>query len=202
MSTLTSDYIAIDTNVFEHLMNPEKNKNGHIHKLLGTLTKRKIRLLIDNKRKILGEYNNKIPRYFKKANEAKNERFLLDYFIKNLQQHEKISVNLEDNLMTAIKKIVPENKGADRYFVYVAFKKGRVLVTNDRADFIDEGNQTEEKKRKLLKIQKKYFKKHKKQYQEDYENQADILTSAEAWQQAETTNSKRRPTNEKNNYIE
>ncbi len=47
MNNLTPDLIAIDTNVFEHLMNPEKNTNCHIHELLKRFIEDQINLLID-----------------------------------------------------------------------------------------------------------------------------------------------------------
>ena len=50
MNILTEDFIAIDTNVFEHLFNPEKNTDNHIWNLIERLYKDEIGLLIDGPR--------------------------------------------------------------------------------------------------------------------------------------------------------
>ena len=41
------DSVAIDTNVFMHLLNPEQNPDGHIHRLLGFLIEQQTGLLTD-----------------------------------------------------------------------------------------------------------------------------------------------------------
>jgi len=151
MSNLTSDWIAIDTNVFEHLMNPQKNTCNHIYKLLTQFIKDKILLLTDNRRKIINEYLQNLPEYLKYKNDRMGEGTLLFHFLK-IENHEVIHVDLSDNLMSAIKKIIPEHKKTDRFFVYVAFKRNKIFVTNDRKDIIDEGTKYGERKRKLLRV--------------------------------------------------
>ena len=172
MNNLTSDYIAVDTNVFEHLMNPQNNTSNHIYKLLTQFINDKILLLVDNKNKIKHEYLQNFQEYLKHKSDRMGEGILLFHFFK-MENHEVIDVNLSDNLMNAIKKIVPEHKGVDRFFVYVAFKKSRVLVTNDKEDIIDEGPKCGERRRKLL--------KHTKRYRPRSEGTAAILTSQEAY---------------------
>ena len=171
MNNLTSDWIAVDTNVFEHLMNPQKNICNHIHKLLTKFIEDKILLLIDDRRKIIKEYFQHLPEYLKDTNDRMGEGKLLFHFLKT-ENYKIIQVDLSDNLMSAIKKIVSKHKRADRFFVYVAFKKSRVLVTNDQKDIIDEGTKCGERRRKLL--------KNTKQYRPRGEGKADILTSQEA----------------------
>ena len=51
MNKITCDYIAIDTNVFEHLLNPHENCANHIDKLLGTLAADRVGLIVDEKKK-------------------------------------------------------------------------------------------------------------------------------------------------------
>ncbi|MDE0119053.1 MAG: hypothetical protein OXM55_03485 [Bdellovibrionales bacterium] len=176
MNNLVSDWIAVDTNVIQHLMDPEKNTCCHIHKLLERFIKDEISLLVDDKQKITSQYSVKLQEYFKNKQERKEFKLLKSFFEYCLvNRKEEVPVNLSDNLMTAINKIVPEHKGADRFFVYVAFKKSRVLVTNDQKDIIDEGNKRGERRKKLLKSTKKYRPSDKQG------KKSDILTSKEAY---------------------
>ena len=179
MNGLTSDCIAIDTNIFEHLLNPKHNTKNHISKLFEKLMDDEIALLMDDKKRITAEYSNKIEKILdKKDVEIKGEIRVLgtvySYFMDN---KEIVPVDFLDPLMTAITKIIPANKGADRFFVYVAFKKGRILITNDRKDMIDEGNQAGKRRQKLLQKTKKYRLK-----------EANILTSATAYEKLNMAN--------------
>lgn len=212
MNNLTKDFIAIDTNVFEHLFNQKKNVNQHISKLIKRLYKDKIRLLIDAPKKdnsprgddtpieeirIVEEYKgSRIMREYRRrlfphdphvkeqnsprqdgsaelqegdaeSQEKGAERILLDILLRN---PERVYVKQTDNLMRSIKGIIEVQEGkpvTDRFFVYVAFKKERVLVTNDRGDIL---NNKEELKRRARKAQKRRLK------------DADILSSQEAYE--------------------
>lgn len=142
MNGLTNDLIAIDANVFEHLLNPQENTNGHIGDLLQQLIKDKIRLLVDDKDKIVNEYKSCLLSYMEKTtvDEGKAERIILRYWLLPQNKgaiHEIVLVNQLDDLMTAITELIPPTKRKDRFYVYVAFKKGRVLVTNDHKDIVD-----------------------------------------------------------------
>ena len=44
--------IAIDTNIFVHLLNPAVNHGSHIDKLLGKLIQLRYQLLVDSMKKI------------------------------------------------------------------------------------------------------------------------------------------------------
>ena len=171
MNSLTSDWIAIDTNVFEHLMNPEKNVNNHISILFKRFIDNKISLLVDNKKKIITEYDSRISAYLKNPEKGVEYRLLKSFFEYGLGNNKKIVVDLNDALMISITKVIPAHKGADRFFVYVAFKRGRILITNDREDMIDQNNQKGKKRKELLKKTKRYRCKEKE----------DILTSEEAY---------------------
>ena len=47
MTTLEfQDAVAIDTNVFVHLKNPEQNPDRHIHRFLGVLVEQGVELLV------------------------------------------------------------------------------------------------------------------------------------------------------------
>ena len=169
MNNLTSDYIAVDTNVFQHLLNPRYNKDNRIFKLLNRFMEDNISLLVDSEKQIQEEYLESLWGYIKKtAKEGKGEGKILR---KLLDSPKKVLVNLSDELMTCITKTVPETrgKGIDRLFVYVAFKTGKFLITNDKEDMIDNGHRKDEKRKELRKC-----RSHKNR-------KADILTSEEAY---------------------
>ena len=164
------DSIAIDVNVFEHLMNKQENINNHIHKLLEKFINDRILLLVDDQGKIKNEYYQNLVKYINNQDEDSIERQLLEYFFINSDNQKSIPVKLKDDLMVSITKIIPARKGADRFYVYVAFKNGKYLVTNDRRDMIDESNKQGQKRKALLKNTKKYRPRG-----------ANILTSQEAY---------------------
>ena len=138
MSTYTfQDAVAIDTNVFVHLLNREHNDDGHIHLLLVMLAEQGVKLLVDNRDVIQREYaRNVIPML---AGDSVNggEVYLLQYFMDvNFQQ--RVTVNPRDELMAAIRQVIVEpSKNADRTFVYVAFHEGKLLISNDWTDIVD-----------------------------------------------------------------
>lgn len=173
MDNLPSDWIAIDTNIFGHLISPKHNSDKHIYNLLKYLKDNNVLLLVDDRQYIRNEYNTRIRDFIKKAYERQDERHILRHFI-NPQNHEKVSISCTDELMNAILTVIPKEEDPDRYFVYVAFNKDRILITNDRKDMIDsdrkEGKKEGETRDKLRKIAKQYnfFK-------------ADIFDSKEAW---------------------
>lgn len=143
MNNLTTDSIAIDANVFMHLMDA-RVKDEHIRVLLRRLSSDKIMLLIDDKRKIVSEYNERILPRFKKMDEGHADRILLSYWF--LPDNRKtVPINMIGELMKAITSIIPARKGQDRFYAYVAVHEGRVLVTNDKEDILS-------KRKELLKI--------------------------------------------------
>ena len=149
MNQLTKDLIAIDANVFERLFNPSKNRAGHITILLTRLKDDQIHLLVDDKDKIVNEYYNRLKPHMKGEDE---KRILLTHYWLLPGNRKVVCVNTNDKLMVAIKGIIPVKRGkpiTDRFYVYVAFKKGRILVTNDRKDIFDN---REELKRKTKKF--------------------------------------------------
>ena len=130
------DAVAIDTNVFVHLLNPEQNPDGHIHRLLGFLIVQELALIIDEQGAIRREYERHIEPMFKGNSVVGNELYLLTHWMKPEAQA-IVSVSRNDDLMRAIQEVVVEPpKRADRTFVYVAFKSGRTLMTNDENDIV------------------------------------------------------------------
>ena len=136
-TNLFQDAVAIDTNVFVHLRNPEQNTDGHIHHLLGVLAEEKVDLLIDDGGVIQREHKRNVIPMLEGGSVDGSELYLLQYFMDaNFQQ--KVMVNPLDRLMAAIKRVIFEpSKSADRTFVYVAFQEGKWLISNDRTDIIE-----------------------------------------------------------------
>ena len=167
MTGLTKDFIAIDVNIFEQLLNRNSPHNHHITVIIRYLIEKRIRLLVDSSKKINSEYYKRLGRFIQKNSERRKDRILLIRILhpKNLEQ---VDVNIRGKLMVKITKLIPVTKKADRFYVYVAFKRGRVLVTNDEKDI---GN----KRQKLLRETKKC------RAQED----EDILNSQEAYDKLE-----------------
>ncbi len=181
MNALTSDFIAIDTNVFEHLLNPQNNTNNHISKLFIKLMDDKITLLVDDKDRIVNEYSQKIERILDEKDEMGDAvKILGTTYLYFMDHKQPVPVVSHDSLMTAIKSIIKKKKKSsvtDRFFVYVAFKSDRILITNDKKDMIDERNQKGKRKQKLLKMAKKQSLKR-----------ADILTSESACEKLNMAN--------------
>lgn len=136
MNGLTDDFIAIDTNVFGHLIDAEKNAGRHIHRLLAMLAKKKITLLVDADGTISAEYAHHLIAERLHAKQRKNEAQIIDYWMNHAPQ-KNVAINQNDSLWHAILRVIPEsNEEPDRVFVYVAFKEGRILISNDHKHVI------------------------------------------------------------------
>ena len=71
--------------------------------------------------------------------EGKAERILLVKWF-SVDNHETVTIDMTDGLMSAITEIVPEEEDPDRFYVYVAFKRKRLLVTNDSKNILSQRN--------------------------------------------------------------
>ncbi len=150
MNNLACDYIAVDTNIFEHLLNPAENINNHITILLQSMIDDKVGLIVDKKGVIKGEYLDRlIPRI--KESYDKGYNFIFRYYFTQYTKELQVSVEQNDALMTKIKEIIP-NVSRDRVFIYVALIKDKVLITNDRKDILDKGNIRNKRRNQLLKM--------------------------------------------------
>ena len=173
-NSLPGDFIAIDTNVFEGLLNPQENTDDHIGALLTFLALGGVRLLVDGEDgRIVKEYRNRLARFFDRQSGSgemvyQDHLEVLRYWFR-LESHREVGVNHGDTLMNAIKTIIDSGSATDRTFAYVVINEDRILVTNDRKDFIDFGNRRGQRRQKLLRLAKQQRKK-----------QAGILTSREA----------------------
>ena len=129
------DCVVIDTNVWIHLLNPQDNVDSHIDKLLDYFRRQRIELIVDDKGRIGKEYRRSVLYRYQGLDESGNERYLLRYCLNAPRRI--VSVDTLDNLMKAIEAVIHEpGKDADRTFVYVAFKVGRILVSNDMRDIV------------------------------------------------------------------
>lgn len=173
MSKLTCDHIVIDTNVFEHILNPQKNTDDHIDTLLGSLIRDGVNLIVDEDRRIEGEYENRIKPMFRNISDEDIKLHLLQFWIEfQIDNRKRVCVSHNDRLMMAIKGVITEKEeSVDRIFVYVAFKCDRILITND-GEHIIKGKSKErpERRRTLLKNTRKHRPNQR----------AEILSSSEA----------------------
>ena len=131
------DSVAIDTNVFLHLLNPSENTESHITVLLSYLQREGITLIVDDDGRIAGEYLHHIGPVIRRTDDTRNEIFLLRYWILNAQR-QQVTVTGSDRLMAAIRQVIVEpSEAVDRIFVYVAFDAGKVLISNDGEHILD-----------------------------------------------------------------
>ena len=130
------DAVAIDTNIFEHILNRQENLENHINALLTHLQEKKVRLIVDDRNRIFGEYYHRIGPIIQKSDDTRNEIYLLRYWILNSPRL-PTSVVGNDDLMTKIRQVIIERKEAvDRIFCYVALRNGRALISNDRMNIV------------------------------------------------------------------
>ena len=161
---LAEDHIAIDTNIFEHLLNPDVNTGDHIGHLLSALRDDDIGLIIDAGRRISAEYQRRFSKH--KSIRNQDHLYTLKYWSNPDRIKLEVDVSPQDSLMTAIKRIIPDRDrgkvscAIDRLFVYVAFNSDRVLVTNDRRDILGEKTTRGNRRTQLLKKAKQMRKRN------------------------------------------
>ena len=167
------DEVAIDTNVFEHLLNDQHNPEGHINRLLEYLSLKRMKLLVDDRNVIGSEYLTHIIPMLRGKSVKGNELNILRYWT-NLENRVSVPIPRNHRLMTAIEKVIVEPpKVADRTFVFVAFRRGKILISNDYEDIIigpARENRRPHRRDRLLREAKRWL-----------EEGADILISEEAW---------------------
>ena len=99
------DEIAIDTNVFEHILNEPENAKKHISCLLVHLSKEGVRLLVDDSRRIENEYSHRLENRIKEADEKGFEKLILRYWLVEAPKC-YVKCNRRDPLMTIIRNII------------------------------------------------------------------------------------------------
>ena len=130
------DAAGIDTNVFEHLLNPQNNPENHINYLLVHLQRQGIALLVDAGGRIAGEYNHHLGPIIRRTDDQRNEIYILRYWMEYAPRCE-VTVNGSGQLMTAIRGVIREpSEAVDRIFVYVSVSQGKLLVSNDEVHIV------------------------------------------------------------------
>ena len=148
---LSQDEVAIDTNVFQHMLNPQNNADFHINKLLEHLIRERTTLVVDGQGLVASEYQQQIGRRLGESDDVRNEVQILRYWILQAQRRQ-VPVNDTDNLMKRISEIIIEvSENVDRAFVYIAFQRGRTLISNDMRHIVrGPTNESESRRARLL----------------------------------------------------
>ncbi|MDA7955890.1 MAG: hypothetical protein MPK34_01440 [Gammaproteobacteria bacterium] len=181
MNNLTSDWVAIDTNVFEHVLDNRVNHDNHIDKLLRRLAEDEISLLVDCNGTIEGQYARRIRPKFTKASLTDNALYVFRLYFGGTHHslRKQVAVDPNDDLMTVIKRILRTTERVDRLMVYVAFKENRILITNDKKDIVVGHSKKKNGRRGEL---KQKTKKARKKIRGRAKDKSDILTSDDAFQ--------------------
>lgn len=139
VNSMTVDAIAMDTNVFGHLTNYSGiNRNRHINKLFRYLIKCQTSLLVDTEKKIGNEYKHHLNKpIFKCKYDKREEAYFLQYFL-DPARHKPVFVDETDDLWNAIIAIVHDPNEVDQRLVYIAFCKGKLLISNDNDDIVSQ----------------------------------------------------------------
>jgi len=123
--------IAIDTCVFEQLMNPVLNVNNHITAFLLACYKIQLRCVVDEKGEIVKEYKRRLDPHMRRY-EVGTECVILRAMLAD-DQLARCCDEPSPSLRKAVEGIIVEKKEkVDRLFVYVAGYTQSNLVTNDR----------------------------------------------------------------------
>ena len=156
MSKLSLDFVAIDTNVFGHLVTKPAEESVHIEILLVWLYDNNTRLIVDSKSRIAYEYQQTLIERLKTHQHSLYED-LLEYWLSPNSENMIVTVDHKEDLMKEIKKIVKiGRKSIDSIFVYVAIRSDRALITNDRKDIIDVVKGDSKRRLKLLDVARKF----------------------------------------------
>ena len=137
--SIFKEYVAIDTNVFLHLFYKSDIRYTHVNALLSHLQFRNVRLIVDEDGEILKEYSHHIGQVIKRADVNGNEMSVMRYWLTLILSPNSLKVTQvsRDRLMTAIERVIHErNEKVDRIFVYVAFKQGTLLISNDETHIV------------------------------------------------------------------
>ena len=140
-------HLAIDSNIFEHLLNPAWNVDSHINRLLKYLQEERFDLCVDVNRRIASEYDRVIVPIIKNRDEGSFERYILSYWM-IYSTRKKVAVEENDERMKCIKGIIVENELVDKIFVYIACSEDCKLITNDIGHILSRRTELLKKTRK------------------------------------------------------
>lgn len=129
--------VAIDTNIFQQLLNPAFNIDDHIGQFLRALQDQETRIICDDLGKIFGEYESTLTPIIRNRSETDSAIYVLRYWVEIAPKATE-KVNLRDQLMTRIRQVIKErSESVDQILVYVALKGGKPLITNDHIHIVD-----------------------------------------------------------------
>lgn len=140
--------IAIDTCVFEHLLNPQWNGDSHIDQLLCHLQKVEACLCTDSNGRIPSEYDRILRPILQNRQDEGIIRYLLSYWLLYCPRNE-IPVDEQDLRMARIRAVIYEHEPEDRAFVYVACAADCKLVTNDEGHILSRRGELRKDTKKL-----------------------------------------------------
>ena len=127
----------MDTNVFVHMFNPAVNTNNHIDALLSQLVIDRIRLCVDDKKKIAGEYLKHVFPLLEKVDDTGLRLQILRYWMDTAHWNRDVEIDLDGPVIKALKNVLFGYRcDKDRVFVAVACAFSCCLVTNDKSDIV------------------------------------------------------------------
>ena len=128
--------VAIDTNVFVHLLNPQHNVDLHITKLLTYLHRQDIDLIVDDTGRISTEYTHHLIPIVRNSDDTRIEIYILRYWML-LAPRQEVVYDGNSRLAIAIRQVIVERKEiVDQIFAYVAFEIGKTLISNDQRHIV------------------------------------------------------------------
>lgn len=141
--------VAIDTNVFLHLLNPAHNGDSHIDQLLSHLAKHAFKLCVDSTDKIAKEYYEHLDSLLRRQDDTDLKLYILRFWMDG-SIRDPIDVDARDQLMSRIREVIPGNRQqVDRAFVYVSYKGDCCLVTNCNAHILSRTTNLKKRTKKL-----------------------------------------------------
>lgn len=138
MSAPSNSSIVVDTCVFEHTINPERNPDCHIEQLLSLLLRSGAVLCVDDTKRIRSEYRERLTPIIKGSDESRVIiRVLLSYWLDVAHQRET-AIESNGQLMKRIRSVIVEKgETIDHLLVAVACVQDCKLITNDQQHILD-----------------------------------------------------------------
>lgn len=100
------------------------------------LKDQQIALIVDRRGVIFNEYLEHVEPIIRGISDEGHERFILSYWFLRAPRR-TVDVSNQDPLMVEIDKIIRGGgQREDRVFVFVAFKEGRLLISNDKQHIV------------------------------------------------------------------
>ena len=128
--------VVLDTNVLVNMLNPDRNIDEFLTRMVGKMIKDQRMLCLDEGERIDKEYHKQLGQTMAARRPDESlARQILRYFVEfgkvNYEHTERLKVDKTDKLMQCIGQHIPLDEDMDRVMVYVAAKSGATLVTDD-----------------------------------------------------------------------